>query len=314
MMQSISAPVFRAPLTPQVESPTEWLDLLRTDPDALLAALVQSVTTPSRPVVSGHSIEEVFTSHIASLSPTAGPPSLYHIIKSFWFPTSPAYFTLTTPSSTTRSSSEHRFMYWDPASLVFNAALPCPHCGTNLVNKGRIASGPIKVHDLGRPFYIIGCEYLCPGGDAAPMDACRAAGPNGRAFSSVDQAILRALPERLRDEFPAVLINGDGAISPGPRVWNWATRGVSKEMWNMVKGCLRVGANRVSVLEVIRGVHDGVPDDLLVSSAQQEEEEEEDIYEPEGDVVDDQNGKVHEGVQTVCDSTFFVIICLFAEV
>ncbi|EGO24866.1 hypothetical protein SERLADRAFT_468775, partial [Serpula lacrymans var. lacrymans S7.9] len=182
----------------------EWAELLRTKPNIFMQTLLSALSAPNPISTAGPTVEEAFKSHLVSLAPTATQnkeahsiPSLYSILKTFWLPSSPSYFSLTASASTARTPSEHRFLYWDPQPLVFNG-IACPSCSTPLVNRGRIRSGPIKVYDLEKPFFIIGCEYACK------SSMCNAnTNAEGRRFASTDASILRALPVRLKDEFPA---------------------------------------------------------------------------------------------------------------
>lgn len=187
-------------------------------------------------------------------------PTLYSILKTFWLPSSPMYFSLTASASAARTPSEHRFFYWDPQPLVFNG-IGCPACNTPLLNKGRIVTGPIKVYDLGKPFFIIGCEYVCESSVCMPPGS----GSEGRKFASTDASILRSLPKGLRNEFPANLLEGAGAtpdLGAGPEVWSWRGMGVSNSLWNMVRASLRAGLRKDAILGIIRGIIDGVPDEI----------------------------------------------------
>jgi hypothetical protein len=65
----------------------------------------------------------------------------------------------------------------------------------------------------------------------------------------------------LKDEFPAHLMQGDSDAGSGANVWNWQAMGVSRSLWNMVRGCLRAGLGRVAILQVIRSIQHGVPED-----------------------------------------------------
>lgn len=191
-------------------------------------------------------------------------PSLYSILKTFWLPSSPAYFSLTASASTARTPSEHRFLYWDPQPLVFNG-IACPNCSAPLLNKGRIKTGPIKIHDIERPFFIIGCEYVCQ----SPQ-CTSATSVEGRKFASTDSSILRSLPIKLQDEFPARLMHGDADAGCGSHIWNWKALGVSLSLWNMVQGCLRAGLKKDAILHLIHAIQHGVSED---GSPKQEEEE-----------------------------------------
>jgi hypothetical protein len=232
-----------------------------------LSTLLSSLAAPNPTSAAGSTVEEAFRSHLANLAaPAPGPaktpaniPSLYMTLRSFWLPSSPAYFSLTASASTSRTPSEFRFLYWDPQPLVFNG-IACPYCASPLANNARIRSGPIKVYDIGRqPFFVIACEYACEGAQC------------GRTFSSVDRSILQALPEKLREEFPAVLLHAGADLGSGANIWCWRAMGVSKDLWNLVQGCLRAGAGKDTIMQIIKGIQDGVPDEW---SGQKEEAEE----------------------------------------
>jgi len=269
----------------------DWADLARTKINAFLAALLSSLHTPNPVSSAGPSVEEAFKSHLVSLAPNASQiqpiPSLYSILKTFWLPSSPAYFSLTASASTARTPSEHRFLYWDPQPLVFNG-IACPNCSAPLTNKGRIRSGPIKVYDIEKPFFIIGCEYVCKSGPCLALTSAE-----GRKFASTDSSILRSLPVRLKDEFPARLVHGDIDAGSGSNIWNWQAMGVSVSLWNMVKSCLRSGLKKEDILQLIHAIQCGVD-----GMDKKEEEEEADEEEKEAEVVhskqpDGQEDRVH---------------------
>lgn len=250
----------------------EWAELLRTKPDAFLQSLLATLAAPNPLPGAGPTAEDAFKSHLSSLSPspnqtkdTHSIPSLYSILKTFWLPSSPAYLSLIASGPNSRTLSEHRFFYWDPLPLVFNG-IPCPTCSSLLANRGRIKSGPIKVYDLEKPFFIIGCEYVCK------TPSCASNVAEGRRFASTDTSIMQALPTRLKEEFPAKLLQGDSDLGSGTNVWNWRTMGVSKSLWNMVKGCLKCGMSKDSILHVIGAIQNPLKDDR----EKQEEEEDED--------------------------------------
>ncbi|EJF64982.1 hypothetical protein DICSQDRAFT_133682 [Dichomitus squalens LYAD-421 SS1] len=268
----------------------------RVRPDRFLHALVSALDAPNPVSGAGPSVEEAFKSHLVSLAPNSknsAPtiPSLYSILKTFWLPSSPVYFSLTASASTARTPSEHRFLYWDPQPLVFNG-ISCPVCSAPLINRGRISSGPIKVYDLGKPFFVIGCEYVC----MSPV--CLAAvGPQGRKFASTDASILRALPIKLKDEFPALLLQGSPDLGTGPEIWSWHGMGVSTALWNMVRASLRAGLRKEAILEIIRAIQHGTPDFDYASFKHEEEEgdqgdegdeeeENHDAQQVEGDLAD----------------------------
>jgi hypothetical protein len=255
----------------------EWAELARTNPSAFLQTLLFSLAAPNPISTAGPSVEEAFKSHLVSLAPNSSQkeeqsiPALYSILKTFWLPSSPAYFSLTASASTSRTPSEHRFLYWDPQPLVFNG-IACPVCSVPLINRGRIRSGPMKVHDLEKPFFVVGCEYVCK------SSACIAnVSPEGRKFASTDSSILRSLPSRLRDEFPAHLMQGNGDLGSGPNVWNWQATGVSRSLWNMVRGCLKCGMSRDSILTIVRAIQDGVSDEQSRMEEEEDAEEEDEL-------------------------------------
>ena len=247
----------------------DWADLARSNPNTFLNHLLIALTAPNPVSSAGPTVEEAFKSHLVSLAPNHQQPaqlipSLYSILKTFWLPSSPAYFSLTASTSTARTPSEHRFLYWDPQPLVFNG-IACPSCTFPLTNKGRISSGPIKVYDIGKPFFVVGCEYVCR------SSACIAATTSeGRKFASTDPAILRSLPSKLKDEFPAKLLQGDGEVGSGSNVWNWRALGVSTSLWNIVIGALRAGLRRDVIMALIWAVQNGVPEVLTDPNIQQQ--------------------------------------------
>ncbi|KAJ3915120.1 hypothetical protein F5877DRAFT_70148 [Lentinula edodes] len=150
------------------------------------------------------------------------------ILKTFWLPTSPAYFSLTA-SASTRTLSDHRFFYWDPQPLLFNG-ISCPSCSSLLHNEGRIKRGPLKIYDVERPFYIIGAEYVCKN--------------EGKSFASTDPSILRALPAKLRDELPVRLVHVND-VGSDENIWCWKPAGVSKTSWNLVLGDTQKGIHQM---------------------------------------------------------------------
>lgn len=296
---SISAPPVAVRAPPNVNFPIDpsldrdnWAELARHRPDAFLHAIVSALSAPNPISAAGVSVEEAFRAHLASLSPdpkTNMPsiPALYSILKTFWLPSSPAYFSLTASASTSRSTpSEHRFLYWDPQPLVFNG-IACPVCANSLINKGRIASGPIKVYDLGKPFFIIGCEYVCKSHICLPPGAQG----EGRRLASTDPSILGALPAKLKDEFPARLIQGGGNtpdMGPGTDVWSWRGMGVSTALWDMVRASLRAAIHKDVILGIIHATTQGLPDEPWAMQPSQLEMEKEDGLEggEDGDGAD----------------------------
>ena len=234
----------------------EWAELACTNPNAFLGALLTALAAPNPVSSAGPTVEEAFKSHLVSLAanPAKPIPSLYSILKTFWLPSSPAYFALIAPVLNARTPSEHRFLYWDPQPLVFNG-IACPGCSTPLINRGRISSGPVKIYDIERPFFIVGCEYVCYSA------ACVAAtSPEGRKFASTDWSILRSLPKLLKDKFPARLLHGDAATGSSAQVWNWKAIGVSTALWNLVMSSLRAGLKKDVILRLIWEVQLEIPD------------------------------------------------------
>ncbi|KIJ14416.1 hypothetical protein PAXINDRAFT_169796 [Paxillus involutus ATCC 200175] len=251
----------------------EWAELLRAKPDLFLQSLLAALAAPNPLPSAGPTVEDAFKSHLASLAPSFNQskdahsiPSLYSVLKTFWLPSSPAYLSLIASGPNARTLSEHKFLYWDPLPLVFNG-IACTSCASPLTNRGRIRSGPIKVYDLEKPFFIIGCEYVCKSATCVVATT-----PDGRKFASTDASIMQALPARLKEEFPARLLQGDSDMGTGTNVWNWHAMGVSKSLWNMVKGCLRVGMSKDAILHVIGAIQNPLRDD----KEKHEEEEEED--------------------------------------
>ncbi|KAG5638115.1 hypothetical protein H0H81_001793 [Sphagnurus paluster] len=303
--QYASASMVHVPIDPNLQQ-EDWAALSRTNPNSFLTTLLSALAAPNPVSSAGPTVEEAFKSHLNSLTPMTNQlqpiPSLYSILKTFWLPSSPAYFSLTASASTARTPSEHRFLYWDPQPLVFNG-LACPHCAAALLNRGRISSGPIKIYDIERPFFIIGCEYVC-----RSQTCTSAAHPEGRRFASTDASIFRALPVKLKDEFPARLMYADVDAGCGPNIWNWGALGVSLSLWNMVRGCLRMGMRRDAILQLVNAVQHGVPEDELMgddsmSPEHQKTEEDEGDGEAEGDGDGDEAGPSGEAGSTAQDAT-----------
>ncbi|KAJ7352255.1 hypothetical protein DFH08DRAFT_934709 [Mycena albidolilacea] len=257
---SISAPVAPSPapvIDPALQR-NEWAELAHSKPEQLLNVLLAALDAPNASSLTGPSVEEAFKSHLGSLAPppsssapnsangapTQTIPSLYSILKTFWLPSSPSYFALTASATSARTPSPHRFLYWDPQPLVFNG-IACPACAAPLANRGRIRSGPLTIHDLAGPFFVIGCAYACTANPA-------------HVYASTDAAVRRALPAALEREFPVRLLAGDTGV--GPDMWNWQARGVSRALWSLVLGALRTGLGRDVILQLVRGVQHGVPE------------------------------------------------------
>ncbi|KAK7690995.1 hypothetical protein QCA50_006098 [Cerrena zonata] len=268
-LQHRPAPTAPAPVSTSQSSaidPTldsnDWQSM-RQRQDFLLYYLTTALHAPNPTPTSGVRLDEAFLAHLHSLQSSSKLgstlPQLYSTLKTFWLPWSPAYFSLTASAAT--APSEYRFFYWDPYTLVFNG-IACPVCGDALKNNGRINSGPIKVYDLGKPFFIIGCEYLCTSATCKP-NSPRA---EGRRFASTDPSIIRSLPVKLRDDFPAKLMHGPAQapdLGSGPHIWSWCGMGVSTALWNMVRASLNAGMRKDAILGIIKGVTDGVPEDPI---------------------------------------------------
>ena len=252
------APISYAPIEPKFVF-RDWGEFAHVSPQEFLAALLNALAAPNPTSATGPTIEEAFKIHLQSLATNASAsqthniPSLYSILRTFWLPSSPAYFTMAASTSTTRMPMEYRFLYWDPQPLVFNG-IQCPFCPNSLVNNGRIRSGPIKIYDLDKPFFIIGCEYIC---NSAQCVA--ATSPEGRTFSSIDSSIMNSLPKGLKDEFPARLLCSDADAGCGPNIWNWNAMGVSTALWNLVIAGLNLGLRKDVVLQLIHAIRFGAP-------------------------------------------------------
>lgn len=239
----------------------------RANEERFLHALIAALSKlPYPPAASGTTVEQAFRTHLMSLSPkenkqqsfSPDTPSLYSVMKTFWLPSSPSYFSLTSSASTSRIPSEHRFIYWDPLPLLFNG-LACPTCAAPLANKGRIQTGPIMVHDLEKPFYIIGCKYECMNSD------CKTGSGNSPStYASTDGRILRALPEVLKKEFPAHLAKSvkandvvEGELGPDDTVWSFKVLGVSTALWNLVRGLVALGMGEAAIMSILIGLREG---------------------------------------------------------
>ncbi|KIY43818.1 hypothetical protein FISHEDRAFT_62056 [Fistulina hepatica ATCC 64428] len=243
-------------IDPSLQSQDPWLHLASTDSDAYFRDLVAAMNAIAKSATQMSGEGEAFRLHLEYLStkaPQSEMPALYTMLKTFWLPTSPPYFSLVASSSIVRTPSNHRFFYWDPLPLLFNG-LSCPDCTSPLFSKGRIESGPIKIFDLSKPFYIIGCEYVCQS-----QACCSRTSHEGRRFASTDAAIIRALPQALREEFPARILPEDIISGVGPKIWCWRAVGVSHSLWNMTQAFLRVGMGREDIIRVLTMTWFGVP-------------------------------------------------------
>ena len=273
----------------------EWAELARTNPNGFLSTLLAALAAPNPVSSAGPTVEEAFKSHLVSLASNPAQmqpiPSLYSILKTFWLPSSPAYFSLTASASTARTPSEHRFLYWDPQPLVFNG-IACPNCSAPLTNKGRISSGPVKIYDIEKPFFIVGCEYVCR---SPPCIA--ATSPEGRKFASTDPSIFRSLPMLLRDEFPARLLQGDADSGSGANVWNWKAMGVSTGLWNLIMGSLRAGVRKEMILGMIWAVQHKLPDtlpEIPAAPPAQPQPQQEPNHDGEADKMETEEGEEEE--------------------
>ncbi|VDB86678.1 unnamed protein product [Peniophora sp. CBMAI 1063] len=245
------------PVAPIVQTPpppttNEWLELSRTNPNALVQQLVIALQSPNLASRAGLSLEDSFHMHVHANSPPPGQPlsavpAIYTAVRTFWLPTSPAWFSMTASGSTNAPAPEHRFLYWDPLPLVVGG-VPCAYCNTPLIHRGNIKTGPLKVYDFGRPFYIIGCEYHCT------SPTCTAAFAGGRRFSSVDPDVMRGLPELLRSELQAHLYVTAPHNAFG---WDWSAVGISVAVWRVVLGALNAGLGKDDVVALVRGAIEG---------------------------------------------------------
>jgi hypothetical protein len=238
----------RANIDPRLLS-ADWADLLRSDPDALLESVVAAVGAPVLPA----SARAAFGAHVASLAPN--PATLYETLRTFWVPTSPAWFVLTVSADRGEARSADRFFYWDPLLVLALPALTCTACGGALRSQGPIAHGARTILDLGPPVFVIGAAY-----------ACARAGC-GRVCASTDGAVMRALPASLRAEFPARLCGAARDRGAGPGAWDWAPAGVSHALWALVRGALGTGANREAIVQTVRGIVDAGPDERVLPPA-----------------------------------------------
>lgn len=255
MGETASAPVTRSStnLRQQTIDPSlsndDWANLSRTSPNALVQSLIAALQSPDPVSRTGFPLEEAFKYHVGALGTNHGVTSYYATVKTFWLPCSPSYFCLTA-SGSTPTPPDYKFLYWDPQQLVFNG-IACPHCSAPLTNRGIIQSGPIKVYDLGKPFYIIGTEYACTSQICNPTSSS----DGGRKFASTDPLIMRSLPAILRDELPAQLLE----LPPEQAcAWNWEPMGISKTIWNMVRVGLAAGIDKDTLLLSIRGSMEGI--------------------------------------------------------
>jgi hypothetical protein len=232
-------------------SDAEWQTQARNDPNQFLSSLVESLTSPNPNPKAGPSVEDMFKLHLSALAQVSKEnknlPTLYSIMKTFWLPASPSYFCLFAAENA--KISNYRFLYWDPLPITWTG-IKCPSCQTALAHSGRIRTGPIKIYDFEKPFFIIGCEYNCPNQTCA------------RIFASTDYSILRSIPPLLRSEFPARLVDREVDVGPA-NVWDWRGRGVSTALWKVVKGCLDAGLDKDKISQNVLSIvqHSDVEDE-----------------------------------------------------
>jgi hypothetical protein len=80
-------------------SPTnEWTTLLREDKNTFLHHLTLSLA----PIIPASTAREAFNTHLMALKPNNGIPYLYSVVRTFWIPCSPSFFSLVTPSGSGR--------------------------------------------------------------------------------------------------------------------------------------------------------------------------------------------------------------------
>ncbi|KAG2135620.1 hypothetical protein BD769DRAFT_1711225 [Suillus cothurnatus] len=97
--------------------------------------------------------------------------------------------------------------------------------------------------------------------EAAHVSCIASTTPEGRKFASTDASVMQGLPVRLREKFPAWLLQDDADLGPGANIWNWHAVGVSKTLWNMVKACLKVGIPKDNILNIINAVQNPPADE-----------------------------------------------------
>lgn len=122
------------------------------------------------------------------------------------------------------------------------------------------------IYDIERPFFIIGCEYVCK----SPQ--CTDAYSEGRKFASTDYSILHSLPTKLKDEFPACLSHDEKDAGCGAHIWNWRGLGVSRPLGNMIRGCLRAGLRKDAILHLLDAIQNGIADDTEDGEGEDESE------------------------------------------
>jgi hypothetical protein len=73
-------------------------------------------------------------------------------------------------------------------------------------------------------------------------------------------------------------MQGETYSGSGSNVWNWQALGVSRSLWNMVRGCLKVGLGKDAIFQIIQAIQGGVVDNdkFEEEEADEPEEEEED--------------------------------------
>ncbi|THH13883.1 hypothetical protein EW146_g6395 [Bondarzewia mesenterica] len=107
---------------------------------------------------------------------------------------------------------------------------------------------------------------------------------------------MRSLPQILRNEFPAKLL--DHTLD---NAWNWEAIGVSKTLWDMVCIGLGAGLGREALLQILRGTQEEASG--AVTGKPEEDEEravEMDLQHP--DDADADGSPAHETHKEVCPS------------
>jgi len=101
-------------------------------------------------------------------------------------------------------------------------------------------------------------------------------------------------------------MQGNGDLGSSAAVWNWQATGVSRSLWNMVRGCLRSGMPRDSTLAIIRAIQNGLPDE---QTEEEDEVEEEDELEQEQVVPQNSTPAVAQPSAPVTDNNAKRTVC-----
>jgi hypothetical protein len=104
---------------------------------------------------------------------------------------------------------------------------------------------------------------------------------------------------RLREEFPARLLQADSDLGPGTNVWNWHAVGVSKTLWNLVKACLKVGMTKENIIHIINSMQN--------PTADEKREQDQDYDADDGGVS---AGIFHAGVDNNNQVLLLTVFCL----